>query len=222
MSIEAVRAWLGQPAVPATWAAIVAVSVLLLVRDLQRNNAQIRGLMRWVWILTVLYSGPFGLWIYAHAGRAQIPRDDLFRRSLRSVAHCYSGCGAGEVLGVALAVGVLALPTWGVAALTFSLAFTFGLAFTVGPLMQDGVPFPRAIHDGLVAESASIVVMEATAIGVDLSLARDAGMDQPLFWSSLVVSLSLGLFAATPVNAWLIRAGVKEGMHDPRMMASTS
>ena len=37
----------------------------------------------------------------------------------------------------------------------------------------------------------------------------------------MVVSLSLGLLAAWPVNVLLIRFGVKEGMHDPREMAET-
>jgi len=148
------------------------------------------------------------------------PEDDLFRRALRSVSHCYSGCGAGEILGVSLAVGVLALPTAGVAAVTFTFAYVFGLALTVGPLVQDRVPFRTAMKDGVVSETASIVVMELVAIGVDLALARDAGMDEPLFWSSLAVSLTLGLIAATPVNAWLIARGVKAGMHDPREMAA--
>lgn len=58
--------------------------------------------------------------------------------------------------------------------------------------------------------------MEVTAIGVSLLLGRTAGIGDPLFWSSLVVSLSCGLIAAYPVNVALIRYGVKEGMMDPR------
>ena len=41
----------------------------------------------------------------------------------------------------------------------------------------------------------------------------------PLFWSSLVFSLSVGLIAAYPVNVLLIRLGVKKGMHSPKHMA---
>lgn len=41
-------------------------------------------------------------------------------------------------------------------------------------------------------------------------------MGEPRFWASLVVSLSVGLFAAYPVNLLLIRFGIKEGMHDPK------
>jgi hypothetical protein len=45
-------------------------------------------------------------------------------------------------------------------------------------------------------------------------------MSDPIFWSSLVVSLTAGLAAAYPVNVLLIRFGVKEGMHSPREMAT--
>jgi hypothetical protein len=58
--------------------------------------------------------------------------------------------------------------------------------------------------------------MEITAIGLDLWLAASATMDQVLFWTSLIVSLTVGLVAAYPVNVLLVKLGVKEGMADPR------
>jgi len=61
--------------------------------------------------------------------------------------------------------------------------------------------------------------MELVAIGVDLWLAGNATIGEPLFWSSLVVSLTAGLVAAYPVNVLLIALGVKEGMHSPRELA---
>jgi hypothetical protein len=91
-----------------------------------------------------------------------------------------------------------------------------GYALTVGPLMQEGVAFPAAMRDAFLAETPSITVMELVAIGVDLVLAGRASIGEPVFWSSLIISLSLGLFAAYPVNVLLIRFGVKEGMMDPR------
>jgi hypothetical protein len=172
--------------------------------------------MKWVWLLTVLYSGPLGLAGYYWSGRRQISRDSLWRRAFRSVAHCYSGCGAGEVAGVMIAVGLLGIAGWGMAALTFALAYVAGFAMTAGPLMQEGVPWGQALWDAFYSETASITVMEVTAIGVDMWLAGSAGIGEPLFWTSLVVSLSAGLIAAYPVNIALIRMGVKSGMHDPR------
>jgi hypothetical protein len=193
---------------------------MLLVRDLRRRNPEIAGLMRLVWLLTVAYSGPIGLVVYWFSGRKQIARDTLWRRGWRSVSHCYSGCGAGEILGVVITVGILAAATWTVAITTFVLAYVFGYALTVGPLVQEGVGLRRALWDAFTSETASITVMEVVAIGVDLWLAPGATMGEPLFWGSLVFSLSCGLLAAWPVNVLLIRWGVKEGMHDPRDMAA--
>ncbi|MFC3231331.1 DUF4396 domain-containing protein [Marinibaculum pumilum] len=205
----------------AAWAAVAAVSVAVLVRDLVNRNPEIPGLMRFVWIFTVAYSGPLGLWLYWSSGRKQIANDSRWRRGARSVAHCYSGCGMGEVTGVVVTVGVLSLSNWWVAGVTFSLAYVAGFALTVGPLMQEGVGLGQALRDAFYSETASITVMEVVAISTDLLLAGSAGMGQAIFWISLIISLTAGLAAAYPVNVLLIRWGVKEGMHDPREMASS-
>ncbi len=172
--------------------------------------------MQWVWILTVLYSGLIGLAIYYYSGRKQIVHDSLPRRGFRSVAHCYSGCGAGEITGVFITAGLLSLGNLWVALVSFTLAYVAGYAMTAGPLIQEGVAVKQALKDAFYSETASIAVMEIVAIGADLYLAGDAGMGETLFWSSLVVSLTLGLAAAYPVNLLLIRFGVKEGMHSPK------
>ena len=54
------------------------------------------------------------------------------------------------------------------------------------------------------------------AISVDLHLGGQSTMSDALFWSSLYISLSLGLFAAWPANLLLIKFGLKGGMGDPR------
>jgi hypothetical protein len=211
---------LTNPAFLWVWAGLVAASLAILLRDLARANPEIAGLMKWVWVFTVIYSGPLGLLIYFYSGRKQIARDSLWRRAFRSVAHCYSGCGMGEIIGVTVAAGLLALSNWGVAAITFALAYVMGYALTVGPLMQEGVGLGQALWDAFVSETASIAVMEVVAIGVDLWLAGESGIGDALFWASLVFSLSVGLLAAYPVNVVLIRLGVKEGMHSPKEHAA--
>ncbi|MDX1593604.1 MAG: DUF4396 domain-containing protein [Gammaproteobacteria bacterium] len=210
-----INTFLSDPATLWIWATLNVVSTLVVWIDLARFNPQTHGLMRWVWLLTALYSGPIGLAVYYYSGRRQIARDSLWRRSFRSVAHCYSGCGAGEIIGLLLAVGVLALGNLGVSLMTFTFAYVLGFGLTVGPLMADGVPFRTAVRDSFVAETASITVMEVTAIGIDLWLSAGAGPSEPLFWTSMIFSLSAGFFAAYPVNVWLIHAGVKSGMGHP-------
>lgn len=201
------------------WLVISLACVGLVIRDLLRANPEMGRLMKTVWVLTVIYSGPVGLLIYWKTGRKQIARDTIWRRGWRSTAHCYSGCGMGEIAGLILAVGILSLGPWPTALITFAFAFTFGLVLTIGPLISDGVALGTATKDALFSETASIVMMEAVAIGVDIWLSGGAGLGDVLFWSSMLVSLTLGLFAAWPVNVALVAAGVKAGMHDPREMA---
>ena len=174
--MEATIQILSSPWFLTVWAVQMLAAQGVLIRDLSANNSHIPPLMKAVWVLTVLYSGLFGLAVYFYSGRKEIPHDSLWRRSCRSVAHCYSGCGAGEVVGLIIAVGLLALSTPWVVAVTFSFAYLFGLGLTLGPLMQGGMAFSEALKDAIYSESASIVVMEAVAIGSDLFLAGEATM----------------------------------------------
>ncbi|MFB6220624.1 MAG: DUF4396 domain-containing protein [Halolamina sp.] len=196
------------------WVLLSLLSVAVLQYDLRTDNQQLPATMKLVWTLTVLYSAVLGLAVYWYSGRAQISRDSFFRRGMRSTAHCYSGCGLGEALGVTIA-GLLLLETTGVAALTFALAYLFGVAFTVGPLLQQGVGLREALADAVYSETGSIVAMEVVAIGTDIYLAGEATMGDPVFWAALAVSLSLGFLAAYPVNLGLLHLGVKEGMGHP-------
>lgn len=218
---EIFRTFLSRPEVLTLWVLLSLACFGLYLRDVSRSNPQIGRLMKVVWGLTVLYSGPLGLAIYWWTGRKQIVRDTVWRRGWRSTAHCYSGCGMGEIVGLAITVGILALGTWPTALVTFGFAFVFGLVLTIGPLMAEGVAFGIAVKDALLSETASIGVMEFVAIGVDFWLGGNAGIWDVLFWSSMVVSLTLGLLAAWPVNVALVAIGVKEGMHDPRDVATS-
>jgi len=214
--LESVRHILSDPWFLVLWAGLVLPSVAWVIHDLRTRNAHLMSLMKVVWVFTVIYSGPLGLLIYRLTGRKEIPADGLWRRAFRSVAHCYSGCGMGEIVGLLLAVGLLALGNVWTAVITFTFAYLAGFALTVGPLVQEGVGWGRAIRDAAISETPSIFVMEVVAIGVDLWLAGEAGPADPLFWSALAVSLTCGLIAAYPVNVLLIQYGVKEGMMDPR------
>lgn len=212
----ALEAVLTNPLALAGWVLLVGGSLAMLWHDLRATSAGIAPLMKLVWALTVLYSGPIGLAIYWYTGRTTISRDSLWRKGARSTAHCYSGCGAGEVLGVTVAAGILALSTVAVAGITFACAYTLGVTLTVGPLMQEGVAFREALTDALYSETPSITVMEVVAIGVDIWLAGEAVIGEPLFWTALIFSLSVGFVAAYPINVALVRLGVKEGMQNPK------
>ncbi|MDS0301066.1 DUF4396 domain-containing protein [Halogeometricum sp. S1BR25-6] len=219
---EVLVPFLSDPLVAGVWGLIVLVSVGILRWDLRTNNQVLGSMMKGVWTLCVFYSGPFGLAIYWYSGRTQIPNDSVWRRGFRSTSHCYSGCGAGEIVGITLAQGILALTIGWVAAITFGFAYLFGYALTIGPLMQDGVGFKEATWDALLSETPSITVMEVFAIGTELLLASQTHMGEILFWTALAFSLSIGFLVAWPVNVLLVKYGVKEGMSNPAEMGDNS
>ena len=200
------------------WLALNLVSLCLLWWDVRERNRNLPSMMKFVWSLVVAYSGPVGLAVYWFTGRTQIDSDSLWKKGFRSTAHCYSGCGVGEVIGITAATIILSFTTFWVVVTTFVLAYLAGFAFTVGPLMQEGVGFGEAVNDALWSETPSITVMEVVAIGTDLLLAGSAGWTEPLFWTALLFSLTVGFAAAYPVNVLLIELGVKEGMGSPAEM----
>lgn len=214
---DTIREFMSHWSLLGLWILTMLPALIWVIRDLNTQNEHLAPMMKWVWGLTTLYSGVIGLMAYRFAGRREIPVNTDARKGLRSVAHCYSGCGLGEWFGVMLAVGLLSLGNLSTAMITFGFAYLFGFILTVGPMLQAGSDdTAKVMQDALKSETASIVVMELVAISVDLWLAGAAGIHQPLFWNSLVLSLSLGLLAAWPVNIGLVKWGIKGGMADPR------
>lgn len=188
--------------------------------DIYTKNTKLPSLMKLVWFLTIAYSGLLGLFVYWYSGRIQISNDSIYRRACRSTAHCYSGCGLGEIIGVTLATVFFGGIAISIAIGSFTFAYILGFALTIGPLMQDGLPFKEAFSDALISDTLTITVMETAAISMDLYILSNVqpSLVDPLFWVALFVSLSFGFLVAYPFNYLLIHFGVKEGMMDPRML----
>ena len=129
--------------------------------------------------------------------------------ALQATIHCLTGCGIGEIIGLAggTAVGLGNMATL---VLGIVLAYTFGYALTLVPLLRAGMPFLRASGITFAAETLSITTMEIVdnVVVVAIPGAMDAGLGDFLFWGSLAVSLVLAFVAAFPVNRWLIGRGL--------------
>jgi len=108
------------------------------------------------------------------------------------------------VIGTALAWG-----NWPTVALSVVLAFVFGYLMTLLPLLQTGMELGAALTLALASDTLSITVMEIvdSVVMVVIPGAMDAGLTDPLFWVSLIVSLVLAGIAAFPANRWLIAKG---------------
>lgn len=125
----------------------------------------------------------------AHAGNG------LTRMAFFATLHCLMGCAVGEVLGIVIGTAL----GWGngaTIALAVVLAFAFGYAFTVVPMHRRGMPWRQATRLALAADTVSIAVMEV--------------VDNSVMWfvpGAMAFSLVVALFAAWPVNRWLLARG---------------
>jgi hypothetical protein len=133
---------------------------------------------------------------------------NLTRLAVSATAHCLTGCGIGEVLGLVLATW------WGWGngpsiALAIVLAFLCGYSLTIAPVLRSGLPLRTALKVALAADTLSIVTMEIMDNAVVLAVpgAMAAGLSDVLFWGSLVVSLTVAFVVTVPVNRALIARG---------------
>lgn len=137
-----------------------------------------------------------------HEGRS------LNRTSFMATLHCLTGCTIGEVLGMVIGTA-LGWSNWPTVALAVVLAFLCGYAMTLWPLRRAGMAWGTALGLAFASDTLSMTTMEVVdnAIMLVIPGAMDAGLPDPLFWGSLVVSMLLAGAAAFPVNRWLIARG---------------
>jgi hypothetical protein len=132
----------------------------------------------------------------------------LNRMAASATTHCLTGCAIGEVLGLVIAtqLGWHDLPS---IALAIVLAFVFGYALTVRGLLAGGMALARALRLAFASDTISIGAMEIVDNLIVLVIpgAMAAGIVDPLFWGSLVLSLAVAWLVAFPVNRFLISRG---------------
>jgi Domain of unknown function (DUF4396) len=130
------------------------------------------------------------------------------RLAARATTHCLIGCGIGEVLGVVIGTA-LGWSTAATIALAIGLAFVFGYSLTIWPLVASGMALRAALGLALVADTASITVMEIVDNAILLLIpgAMESTLTSPLFWGSLAIALAVAWVVTFPVNRWLIARG---------------
>lgn len=143
-----------------------------------------------------------------HHDEAAHAAASLNHLALSATIHCLTGCSIGEVFGMIIGTA-LGWGNWETVALAIGLAFIFGYLLTLLPLVRAGMPLGRALPLALASDTLSITTMEIVDNAVMLLIpgAMNAGLTDPLFWGSLLVSLILAGITAFPVNRWLIRRG---------------
>jgi len=132
----------------------------------------------------------------------------LNRTAFMATVHCLTGCTIGEILGMVIGTA-LGWTNWPTVALAVALAFFFGYGMTLWPLRRAGMAWGTALGLAFASDTLSMATMELVdnALMLVIPGAMDAGLPDPLFWGSLIVSLVLAGAAAFPVNHWLIARG---------------
>ncbi len=144
---------------------------------------------------------------HAHSGHP-VSSESLNYTALVATLHCLLGCAVGEVAGLLIGTAL----GWSNAAtigLAITLAFITGFAFTALPFLRRGYAVKAALRIALVADTASITIMELVDNSLMLAIpgAMDAPIDSLFFWSSMAVALAVAGIVAYPMNRWLIARG---------------
>ena len=143
-----------------------------------------------------------------HASHTHAATGGSWSMAARATLHCLTGCAIGEILGLVIGTA-LGLSTGATIALAIALAFVFGYALTMRGVLRGGLPLAQAAKVALAADTVSIAVMEVVDNAVMLLVpgAMAAGLDDALFWGSLIGSLAVAFVVTTPVNRWMIGRG---------------
>jgi Domain of unknown function (DUF4396) len=216
---------------------IAGASALVILNDLFVRGFRLKmRVMEWVWPVTALYFGPFAVWAYWRFGRVTSPRwlagrpsdeppgKPRWATTAIGVSHCGAGCTLGDIIAE-FAVFGLGLELMGRALLPeyigdYVLAIALGLAFqyfAIAPMR--GLGFRKGI---IAAAKADILSLTAFEVGLFAWMAVSAFVlypkphplhpDSPVYWALMQAGMILGFLTAYPINAWLIRRGIKEAM----------
>lgn len=146
----------------------------------------------------------------------------------KGTSHCGAGCTLGDIAGewTVWLIG-WSIPIFGYFAANefvaviiadFTLAWLFGVFFqykTIAPMR--GLGLKEGVWQAMKADTLSIVSFQLGLFGY-MALYHlviwqpPLSVDSPEYWAMMQVGMIVGYFTSWPVNAWLIRTGVKEQM----------
>jgi len=211
-------------------AAVVAIDVV--------RRPQHMWIMNVVWPLTALYAGPLGAWAYfrfgvlsSHAAmqaatrRGDTPaaeRKPHWQMVATATTHCGSGCSLGDICAewflVLVPLTLFGHPIFAAWALDYALAFAFGIAFqyfTITPMKK--LTVGEGLRAALKADTLSLTAWQLGMYGwmalvVFGIVGHELPKTTPVFWFMMQIAMLVGFLTAYPVNAWLLRRGIKERM----------
>jgi len=140
------------------------------------------------------------------------PLDHLTKQAIAHTRHCLTGCGIGEVLGMAIG------QNWNNTAQTaiaVILAFVIGYSLTFWGARRKNMSTGDAVKLALAVDTVSIISMEIIDNVSEWLIpgAINAKLDQFLFWWSLALSLFIAFIITVPVNRFVMSKGIGHSGH---------
>lgn len=213
------------------------ITAVLLLLDILRYRQTMR-IMNPVWVLTGLWAHFLALFAYLKFGRQKnrsvktnLPegkkeevRMDMGRNYSKwesialSTLHCGAGCTLADILGEGFGYFVpLSLGTGWV--LDYVLALLFGVCFQYAAIreMEKITPvkaFGRAFKADFLSLTSWQIGMYGWMAVVYFVLFKEIPLqkDSWIFWFMMQIAMFFGFLFAYPMNALLIRWGIKKGM----------
>jgi hypothetical protein len=199
-----------------------------------RGYRQYMKIMDVVWPVTALYFGPAAVAAYRAWGRPQSRRWQQQHGELRvtqgyastavGVSHCGAGCALGDIVAeftvFALAATVAGLTLGAEYIADYLAAISLGIVFqylAIAPMR--GLSLRKGLAAAAKADVASLTAFEIGLFGWMAVMAfvlfpapHQLAPNSPVFWFLMQLGMMIGFATSWPVNAWLIRVGIKEAM----------
>ena len=210
------------------WFGFTALAFVFVAWDLFTRTPEIR-VMKWGWLLVILYTGPLGAAVYWLSCREPAPGTHetfvapLWKQSVGSTIHCLAGDATGVIAAAAL-TSHLHLSIGLDAMVEYVVGFGFGLlvfqALFMKAMLQ--VNYGEAIRRTALAEWLSMNCVMAGMVPVMVILmTRDTRAMEPTslrFWAVMSLATLAGAVTGYPVNRWLVKNGLKHGMGTERVL----
>ncbi len=198
-----------------------------------RGYRQQMTIMEVVWPVTALYFGPAAVAAYRAWGRpashrwqrdhGDPPGKPRYASIAVGVSHCGAGCTLGDIIAefavFALGATVAGLALGAEYAGDYLAALILGIFFqyfAIAPMR--GLSLRKGLTEAAKADVASLTAFEVGLFGWMALMyfvffpAPHLPPDSPVYWFLMQLGMITGFFTAWPVNAWLLRAGIKEAM----------
>lgn len=133
--------------------------------------------------------------------------DHMTRMAITHTRHCLTGCGIGEVAGMAVGQN-LSNVSQTILAVVFAFLIGYGLTFQGAKKTK--MTTKDAVKLALAVDTISIISMEITDNLSEWLIpgAINARLHDFLFWWSLALSLAIAFVVTVPVNRFVMSRGI--------------